>query len=130
MTLCQRCFIASQASDPSHLFCLQWFAPLRQLVRLLTLLVVTAVAAGAYSSSASNANTVGKLGKGLDTLEKGLSDLRTEMRSDIAALDTKLSSELASLRIAMKQQRFYALGVTVLLAGAGGTTLYQALNPR
>ena len=95
-----------------------------------------ALAGHAIAAYFSNA-TVGKVEKGVEALEKGLSDvraditaLRGELREEMAALRSELRGEMAALRGALKEKRYFVLGVVVLLGGMGGTALYQALKPR
>ena len=84
-----------------------------------------ALAGYAIAAYFSNA-TVGKVEKGVEALEKGLSDVR----ADITALRGELREEMAALRGALKEERYFVLGVVVLLGGMGSTALYQALKPR
>ena len=130
---------------------LQWILPLRQLLEACVLPVGAGYAIAAHSSNA----TAGKVEKGVEALEKGLSDVRADitalrgemreemaalrgelreemaaLRGEMAALRGELRGEMAALRGELKEERYFVLGVVVLLGGMGSTALYQALKPR
>ena len=106
--------------------------------------VAVGYAVATYSSNA----TIGKVEKGVDSLERGLAEvkadvtalrcelknevsaLRGELKNEMSALRGELKDEMSALRGELKDERFFMLGVVVLLGGMGSTALYQVLKPR
>ena len=113
--------------------------------------VAVGYAVATYSSNA----TIGKVEKGVDSLERGLAEvkadvtaLRCELKNEVSALRgelknaiselkselknemSELKNEMSALRGELKDERFFVLGVVVLLGGMGSTALYQVLKPR